>query len=164
VKLAVRLNQNSIPFYSTQFQIEVRDPCNPYDCSTTQFKPVDLDNKRNDVEIYYGQGYKPSTGSVWDNTVNKQCGTKLKTLCGPTKFVLINDETGLEVTEFNYIIYKQSGKLVVGVEIKDEKMVDELFSVHIEGYGFDDVTQAYYGTNGTSPSFLVKVVPPPESI
>jgi hypothetical protein len=44
------------------------------------------------------------------------------------------------VTEFNYIIYKQSGKLVVGVEIKDEEMVDEQFSVHIEGYGFNDVT------------------------
>lgn len=71
VKLAVRLKEDSIPYYSTEFQIEVVDPCNPYDCGTTEFKPVDDDKKRNDVEIYYGQGFKTSSGSLWDNTVNK---------------------------------------------------------------------------------------------
>jgi hypothetical protein len=40
-------------------------------------------------------------------------------------------------------------------------MKDEEFSVHIRGYGYNELSQTLYGVNGTSKSFLVTVVPPP---
>lgn len=40
-------------------------------------------------------------------------------------------------------------------------MTDEEFSVHIRGYGYNELSQTLYGVNGTSKSFLVTVVPPP---
>lgn len=65
------------------------DPCNPYDCTVTNFLPGLP--KPSDIEIAVGQGYVTSKQGLWSNTVSNLC--KVTTaLCGSPSFVLLMDD------------------------------------------------------------------------